>query len=305
MMSERDFVRQLQKDFPVAAPVEIGIGDDGAVLRGERRQVVVTDMLLDGRHFDTKVDAAALIGRKSVAVNLSDLAAMAARPTAVFVSVAFCQQQPQSESFVAQLYDGIARICRQHHVTLAGGDTNSWNAPFAISVTVVGEPISSTPILRCTARPGDRVFVTGSLGGSFASGHHLSFEPALNEIQWLLDHRVRPNALMDVSDGLAIDLHRLVEASGVGARLTANQIPISDRVSSELPFSQRLQHALEDGEDFGLLGTISRELLDRLNSRPSPPFKLTVIGEITEQAGIILVGADGPIPLREAGWQHL
>lgn len=305
MTSEREFVRQLQDDFPARPPVEVGIGDDGAVLHGEGRQIVVADMLLDGRHFQTEQDPPEQIGRKCIAVNLSDLAAMGARPTAAFVSVAFCRNQTNGAEFIAGLYRGIAKICERYEVTLAGGDTNSWDGPFAINVTLIGEPFGRHPILRSTARVGDLVFVTGALGGSFSTGHHLTFSPRLPQIEWLIKNDLLPTSLMDISDGLAVDLHRLAEASGVGATIHAEQIPISDRVPADQSDEARLQQALCDGEDFELLGTICEETYRRLVDGDPPPFKLIPIGVVTEANDILLHEAGTSRPLPADGWQHL
>ena len=166
MTTENEFIRRLARRFPLRPPVEVGIGDDGAVLRCGRemgldktpfaadRIVVVTDMLLDGVHFELDKISPSLAGRKAVAVNLSDLAAMACFPTAAFVSIAVpkTMKMPSGE-FLDDLYSGIESLTDQFNFTLAGGDTNSWNGPFAINVCLTGSPMKEQPVLRSTAKP--------------------------------------------------------------------------------------------------------------------------------------------------------
>lgn len=156
MTTERQFIRDLQAQFGTVPPVKIGIGDDGAVLdvSGDSEQVVVTDLLLDGVHFDLNVTSPFLVGRKAVAVNLSDLAAMGCRPTAAFVSLAIPRGRPQAATdFLCELYRGIQQMTDEFQFSLAGGDTNSWNGPFAINVCLTGVPFSRRPFLRSDAQP--------------------------------------------------------------------------------------------------------------------------------------------------------
>lgn len=315
---ENDFVRRITRKFPVYDPVEIGIGDDGAVLRAsvsatsasnlakDSKIVVVTDMLLDGVHFNLGEIAASLAGRKAIAVNLSDLAAMGCVPTAAFVSIAVPRRTATpAKQFLEELYSGLEQIIAQYKFTLAGGDTNSWNGPFAINVCLTGVPIGNHPILRSGAKPGDRLFVTGSLGGSLASGRHLTFEPRIDFAHWLIK-ATTVNAMMDISDGLSIDLHRMMEASQTGAILLADSIPIHDDVPMQLPESQRIHAALSDGEDFELLISVpapeAEALLQKARDSKRPLYE---IGRITEGTGIQIQTQSGRLEfLQETGWQH-
>ncbi|MCA9059678.1 MAG: thiamine-monophosphate kinase, partial [Planctomycetaceae bacterium] len=188
--TENAFLQHIQRSCPVRRPVQVGIGDDGAVLAGtgDAPFVVVTDMLLDGVHFELGKISPDLAGRKAVAVNLSDLAAMGCRPTACFLSLAMPRNVPggSARRFLQQLYDGILPLAERYGFTIAGGDTNAWNGPFAINVCLTGEPVSRQIPLRSGARIGDIVLVSGQLGGSLASGRHLTFEPRLELAEWLL-----------------------------------------------------------------------------------------------------------------------
>ena len=307
MNSECDFVRQLQRQFATAPPVRVGIGDDGAVLdcTSDNRQVIVTDMLLDGVHFDlTEVDPC-LAGRKAVAVNLSDLAAMGCRPTSAFVSIAIPRTNAASEQLLTRLYEGIGGLAADYNFTIAGGDTNTWGGPFAINVCMTGVPFQHEPVLRSGCTAGDRLFVTGPLGGSLQNQRHLTFAPRLNTARWLMEN-VSVHAMMDISDGLAIDLHRMMEASGTGATIDANSIPIHTDVDSRLTHAERQQHALSDGEDFELLFAISSDDAPAMQSVFAEK-GIVEIGRITDGTdGIQLRHADDTLsPLTPDGWQHL
>lgn len=318
MTTENDFIRRIARRFPLRPPVEVGIGDDGAVLRCGRtmgpdqtacaadRIVVVTDMLLDGVHFELDRISPRLAGRKAVAVNLSDLAAMACFPTAAFVSIAVPKTMPMpSGEFLDELYSGIESLTEQFNFTLAGGDTNSWNGPFAINVCLTGSPMKEQPVLRSTAMPGDRIFVTGLLGGSLLSGRHLTFEPRLEFARWLID-QTTINAMMDLSDGLSVDLHRMMEASHTAAILRADAIPIHPDVSKHLPEWQRLNAALGDGEDFELLFCVPDSAVTTLMEKAvEQSMPLYDVGVVTEGAHVRLQDSRGSIRLlTETGWQH-
>jgi len=307
LSTELEFTRQLAQQFPAHPPVAVGIGDDGAVLRnfGGSDTVVVTDMLLDGVHFDLTRTPPELAGRKAIAVNLSDLAAMACRPTAAFVSIA-APKSVESEPFLAQLYDGIRSVADEFDVSVAGGDTNSWDGPFAINVCMTGTPFHEHAILRSGAQPGDSLVVTGPLGGSLQSRRHLTFDPRLRVAE-LLSGKFLIHAMMDLSDGLALDLNRMMESSGTGAVLTAAEIPIHPDVPTSLPAPDRLQAALGDGEDFELLLALSpddvQQAVDLADDEHE--FPIAVIGTVVESVGCRIKDEAGIIrDLAATGWQH-
>lgn len=311
MNAENEFVRSLKKRFPVRTPVVVGIGDDGAVLAcGDQPVVVVTDLLLDTVHFDLKVTSPHLAGRKAVAVNLSDLAAMGCRPTAAFVSIAVPITTPSAATatgteFLNHLYAGIEELTDQYRFTLAGGDTNAWHGPFAINVCLTGTPFGKAPLLRSGARAGDVLFVSGYLGGSLARNRHLLFLPRLDLSEWLALN-VDCHALMDLSDGLSTDLLRMMEASGVSAVLEADQIPIHDDVNSEWSPDRRLTAALNDGEDFELLLAVSATDAEILPARArAAGFTLFRVGRVCSDSESLIRYPDGQsVPLQSSGWQH-
>lgn len=306
--TERQFIRDLQAQFPTRPPVTIGIGDDGAVLdvASHTQQVIVTDLLLDGVHFDLNVISPFLAGRKAVAVNLSDLAAMGCRPTAAFISLAVSRDHVQaSPSFLSELYRGIQQMTDEFQFSLAGGDTNSWAGPFAINVCLTGVPFLDRPFLRSQAQAGDAIFVTGPLGGSLHHGRHLTFMPRLQISEWL-SRTVDVQAMMDLSDGLSLDLYRMMEASGTAAQISASDIPIHSDVPAEWSFDKRLAAALGDGEDFELLFTVRAAEAATLQAvAEAAAVSMFDIGRVTHGSGIQVIDPLGNRQIMNVtGWQH-
>jgi thiamine-monophosphate kinase len=248
-----DWVRQRT---PRAPQVLVGPGDDTAVLlRPDRPLLVTTDMLLDGTCFRLAEAGAFRVGRKAINVNLSDIAAMAGVPTAVVVSVGLPRNGGQE--LAKQLYLGMRDAADAFQVPLVGGDTNSWDGPLSISVTMLGETTGRGAVLRSGAKIGDWILITGPLGGSIL-GHHLDFTPRVREAQ-ALHVATHLHAMIDLSDGLAKDLHHICEESRCGAVVFADAVPIADaaRELSGKDGRSPLDHALSDGEDFELVFTVS------------------------------------------------
>lgn len=284
----------------------LGIGDDCALLRFApgSETLVTVDMLMDGRHFRLDRDGPEAIGYKALGVNLSDIAAMAGVPIAAVVSVAL--PRGLAAAIAKGLHAGMAPLADRFRVDFVGGDTNAWEGPLVISVTLIGEATSRGPVRRAGARPGDVVLVTGPLGGSLL-GRHLRPEPRINEALAL--HAVAPiHAMIDISDGLSSDLGHILKESGtLGAVLDAGAIPIhaDARAASARDGRDPLDHALNDGEDFELCLVVPPDAADRLLSSPPPPAILHRIGEVTEQPGLRLRDADGrPEPLPARGFDH-
>ena len=286
--------------------VALGIGDDCAVVDGIQGKsiVVTTDMLMDGRHFILDQAGAAAVGRKALGVNLSDIAAMAARPFAAFVAVAL----PKSgANEIAQgIFEGMNPLARRFGVSLAGGDTNVWNGPLVVCVTVLGEATDRGAVRRSSAKPGDIVFVTGPLGGSFPA-RHLDPQPRIDEALLLAD-TVKLHSMIDISDGLAADLsHILDESGGLGAIFDVDSIPIHEdaRLLSRQDGTSALAHALSDGEDFELCFTVSVEDAKRLADHPPEGLKLHRVGEVVTRPGLRLREANGSVrDLDLKGFDH-
>ena len=295
-----DWIRSQVQDRP---PVTLGIGDDAALLAAAASGTLIAiDMLMEGVHFTLDSTTPELAGRKSLAVNLSDIAAMQGQPPAAFVSVALPQNRGMS--FARQIHAGILDLANKHGVVLAGGDTNSWKGPLVISVTVCGTPLRDKPVCRNGARPGDWIFVTGALGGSLISGRHLSFEPRLRESR-RLSELVSLHSMIDISDGFAADLHHILNASDLGADVVATTIPLTETVQRTYDDKTALLHGLSDGEDFELLFTVAAEDGPRLQAEWDLETPLTKVGMITQQRGCRLIAADGSQEnLLPIGWTH-
>lgn len=278
----------------------VGIGDDCAVLAADSRPTLATtDMLLDGTHFVLGECGPRRAGRKALAVNLSDIAAMGGTPTAALVSLGLPRRGAQR--IAEELFLGMAPLAERHATPIVGGDTNAWDGPLVVSVTLLGVPGPHGPILRSGARPGDWLFVTGPLGGSIR-GKHLDFEPRLAEAAQI-QTRCRPTAMIDLSDGVALDLARLAEESGVGAEIDAEAMPIADAAREMNDGRDALAHALSDGEDFELLFAASPEDGARLVANP-PVLGLARIGVCVRGSGVTLVERGRRRPLAATGFEH-
>lgn len=285
---ESDLINWLRRTLPTGGAVRVGLGDDAAVVRFAASDVVVTtDMLMDGVDFVLGEVEARRVGHKILAVNLSDLAAMASQPVFAFVSLAL----PRSGGLelAQELYRGMLPLAERHGVSIAGGDTNSWAGPLVANVTVLGTQAPRGPLLRSGARAGDKIIVTGSFGGSIL-GHHLDFEPRLVDAKRLYE-RYELHAGMDVSDGLALDLWRLCQASACGGVVRTEAIPIAaaaiEYARTRNDGSTPLDHALSDGEDFELLLAVPPAAAERmLHEQPLADVRLTEIGEFIAQPGL-------------------
>jgi thiamine-monophosphate kinase len=278
---EHEFLRWLRERLPADERAPLRLSDDAAVLRlaGGDRVVATVDLLTDGVDFDLRSDAPERIGRKALAVNLSDLAAMAARPLAGVIALAL----PRSGGLelAKRLYEGLIPLAEQYHLAIAGGDTNSWDGPLAISVTVLGEVTQQGPLVRSGAQPGDAILVTGRFGGS-RLGHQFDFEPRIEESLWLAANAPL-HAGIDVSDGLSLDLWRMCQASGCEAVVDIAAIPIAAAAQQWAEHlddgSTALDHALGDGEDFELILAVPAEFAVELLARQPLACGLTRIGE--------------------------
>jgi thiamine-monophosphate kinase len=302
---ERDLVRWLCTRLPQHSRLLVGPGDDAAIIRTSENSelVATTDMLMDGVDFLLAQHAAERVGRKALAVNLSDLAAMAAKPVAALVSLALPRQG--GEGLAKRLYEGMLPLCAALDCPIAGGDTNSWDGPLVISVTALGEVPHQRRWLRSGAKPGDAILVTGEFGGSIL-GRQFDFSPRVNEALWLAEHS-NVHAAMDVSDGLSLDLSRICEASGCGGEIDLRQIPIS-AAADELARQDgtiALNHALGDGEDFELILAVAQTDADKLLAQQPFGVPLTQIGRFIAEEGLFMLANDGRRqPLAPRGYEH-
>ncbi len=293
---ETGFISWLRGQIPAKAGVTIGPGDDAAALHwpGDRELLVTTDMLLEGSCFRLAEAGASRVGRKAMAVNISDIAAMAGIPRAAVVSVGL--PRLGGRALAEELFQGMKALAAEFDVSIIGGDTNTWTGELVISVTMLGEATPRGPVRRNGAKSGDWLFVTGPLGGSIHS-HHLDFTPRVREAL-ALHEQVELHAMIDISDGLARDLHHICEESGCGAVLVADQIPISDAAKSMNDDKSPLDHALSDGEDFELLFAVSPQ--DGTKLLNGGAFH---IGECIENGVRINVGGRDN-PLGPLGYEH-
>ena len=304
---ESEFIAWLRDRLPSHPLLRLGPGDDAAVLDLARSPecVLTVDLLTDGVDFDVRTADPRRIGRKALAVNLSDLAAMAARPLAALVALALPREGGQQ--LAIELYEGLLPLAEQHEVAIAGGDTNSWDGPLVISVTVIGAATERGVLRRSGAKPGDAILVTGSFGGSIL-GRHFDFEPRVNEA--LLLHGGYPlHAAMDVSDGLSLDLSRMAAESSCGAVIEESLVPISADAFQVANQSRSIQspldHALADGEDFELILAADQTTAPQILSDQPLAIKVTQIGNFTTERGLFIVGKDGQRrTLEPRGYEH-
>jgi thiamine-monophosphate kinase len=296
------FIDWVRRQTPTDPRVLIGPGDDTAALAltAGAPCLITTDMLLEGSCFRLAEAGAYQVGRKAMAVNLSDIAAMAGRPVAAVVSVGLPREG--GRSLGEELYRGLREMANSFGTAIVGGDTNSWDGPLVISVTLLGEATPRGAVRRSGARIGDWLLVTGPLGGSIL-GKHLDFTPRVHEALRL--HEVADlHAMIDISDGLSADLAHICEESRCGAVLRAADIPISDEARRMPDAGRPLEHALSDGEDFELLFAVSPDDGKRLLSEQLiPGIHLAPIGECVE-SGLWLDTDGRRAPLKPSGWVH-
>ena len=304
------FIDWLRQRTPEAERVLLGPGDDTAILRWQSGTncLITTDMLLEGSCFrlaspsippEEGAGTARQIGRKAMAVNLSDIAAMAGVPVAAVVSVGLPRKG--GRALAEELYLGLREMADAFDTAIVGGDTNSWDGPLVLNVTLIGEATPRGGVRRKGARDGDRLLTTGPLGGSLL-GKHLDFTPRVREAL-ALHAAVNLRAMIDISDGLAADVAHLCTESGCGAVLYAESIPIADAARSMKDQRTPLEHALGDGEDFELVFAVAPADAEALLRTP-PIAGLTSIGECVAEMGLWLEENGQRRPLSPVGYVH-
>ncbi len=313
MIKERSLIRRIRQLAATSLnqAVKKGIGDDCAVLRLKPafELLVTTDLCIENVHFRRAWHPAQAVGHRCLTRGLSDIAAMGGEPLACFLSLGLPEDLPQA--WVNGFLRGLLTLARRHKVQLAGGDVSS--APqITADIVVTGQVSSGTAILRSGARPGDRIYVTGALGGSAGtlkqllsgkaikptkSSPHFYPTPRLQVGNWLRKHRLA-TAMIDISDGVSVDLRHICDESGVAAVLMSNKVPIAKTADLAL--------ALHGGEDYELLFTASKRA--KIPARIAG-VTVTEIGEIRNRrdysSAIQILGNNGSVrPLPQRGWEH-
>jgi len=324
MSSERQLIERTRRKLPSRAggALRIGMGDDAAVLRPEPGNrgadwVVTTDPFLEGMHFVLEVHPARAVGYKALARATSDLAAMGGVPQCFFMNLALPQKC--TGRWLDGFLGGMAEAARAFGLVLAGGDTTK-QPRIAINLTVLGTIAPGQAVLRSGARPGDVIFVSGRLGEAALGLRVIQFglhrqakwkrllrahfypQPRL-ALGALLAVKKLATSMIDISDGLSTDLGNLCEASGIGARIWSEKIP-KVVVPGELKKLRLdpLRLALDGGDDYELLFTVSRQVAQRLTKKLGG-VPITAIGEITRERRILLVDEAGKVrPLKARGW---
>jgi thiamine-monophosphate kinase len=313
LLTERNLIRHIRQLARTSAAKAVvrGIGDDCAILRPfpGAELLVTTDLCLENVHFRREWHPAAAVGHRCLTRGLSDIAAMGGEPMACFLSLGLPKDLPQI--WVDGFLTGLLSLAKRFRVQLAGGDISSARQITA-DIVVTGQVPAGKAVLRSGARAGDRIYVTGSLGGSAAvlrrlsagktiqptkSNVHFYPAPRIEVGTWLRKHGLA-TAMIDLSDGLSVDLAHICEESHVTAKITASQVPVGKGAD--------LQLALHGGEDYELLFTAPKR--KKIPSQISG-VKITEIGEIWNHSdyssAIQILGENGKLrPLAKRGWEH-
>lgn len=332
-LGEFGLINHLTKNIKINHPSTLkGIGDDAAVLDfKDKKAVVSTDILIEGVHFDLAYVPLKHLGYKAVIVNLSDIYAMNATPTQITVSIAVSNRFPLEA--LEELYEGIQLAAKMYNVDIIGGDTTSSQKGLIISITAIGEANLEEIAYRNGAKVNDLLVVTGDIGSAYMGLQVLEREkqvfqvnpqnqPDLSEYtylierqlkpearkdikQLLVDLNVKPNAMIDISDGLSSEVLHICTQSGVGCDLYEDKLPFDPQfISTCEEFNvDATTIALSGGEDYELLFTININDFDKIKGNPN----LTVIGHITDaSAGVNLITRDNTsIPIKAKGWNAL
>ncbi len=309
-----------------------GVGDDAAVFDHENRQSVVsTDMLVEGVHFDMVFTPLKHLGYKAVVVNLSDIYAMNAQPRQITISLAISSKY--SVEAIADIYEGMILAANYYGVDIVGGDTTSSLQGLVISITAIGEAKKEDIVYRSGAKENDLLVVSGDLGGAYMGLTMLqrekevwkvnpNMQPELEGYDYILERQLKPEArkdvitflsqlgvkptsMIDISDGLASEIHHLCKNSDVGCNLYEEKIPLdpmTHKVAREFNLDPTVC-ALSGGEDYELLFTIAQTDYDKIKGNPH----WTVIGHMTnKESGVNLITTGGSVtPLKAQGWDAM
>jgi thiamine-monophosphate kinase len=313
-LREKSIIERVRSQTKRRAAVRVGIGDDCAALRipPGHEALVTTDFSLEGVHFRREWHAPDVVGHRCLTRGLSDIAAMGGRPLAAFLSLALPQDLPQR--WADRFFDGLWHLADAFQMTLAGGDVAQSPGGILADIVVVGSSPRGKAVLRSGAKPGDRIYVTGFLGGSAAAlkfliarrklraadfPQHFQPQPRMAVGEFLRKRRLA-SAMIDISDGLSTDLAHICEKSGVGAEIRADAIPLASvgRPAHEVD----LQSALHGGEDYELLFTAPG---GKRIPRRIAGVQITRIGHVTRGKRVVLVNENNVgVELRPEGWEH-
>ena len=299
---EHSFLAYLRGRCRSLPQVAVGIGDDAAVLNPPDGQLVIcTDQIIDGVDFISAEQPMREIGYKSMAINLSDIAAMGAKPESALVTLALPKKN--ATQVAGEVYEGIIEAAIEHDLAIAGGDITTYEGPLAISVTLTGSVAADGAWLRSGAQEGDAIVVTGFVGGSLL-GRHLHPSSRV-ELALRLRDLVDVHAAIDISDGLSLDLDRLCASSHVGAELSIETLPIHDDaiILSQDSGRTPLEHAWSDGEDFELILTMRQADANKILSMDLGG-ELTQIGNIVGRTGLWKRNRGKFIRLSPQGYMH-
>lgn len=305
--------------------VVTGIGDDAAVIKINPGFLclITTDALIEGVHFDLSYTPFHTLGWKAMAVNISDIAAMGGIPKTAVICLALTNGMKTED--LDALYQGINECGEEYNCTTVGGDIVKSNSGIFLSITITGEVEEDCLVLRSGAKKGDLICVTGQLGSSLvglkalsstenignflkSKNRFLKPEPRLREAR-LLASKIGINSMIDISDGLASEIHHICRNSDTGCRIYKEKIPVTEemRLYSQIKGTDPVMEAVGSGEEYELLFTISKENYKKLEK--FIPFKncmISVIGEISEKKNEInLISGNKISPLKPKGWDHL
>ncbi len=292
-LGEFKLIERFRKQIKPDSSLIVGSGDDCAVLKFDKKryQLFTCDLLVENVDFTLKDDPY-LIGRKAIAVSISDIASSCGLPKHCLISLGV--PKDTQVNFLDRLFKGMLDICREYKINIAGGDLSS-SSKLVIDVAMLGLVENNRLALRSMAKPGDYIFVTGEFGGSIL-GKHFKFTPRIREARFLSDN-FKTHAMIDVSDGLAQDLGHILARSKVGALIYEELIPLSSQ-------ARDLSDALNSGEDFELIFTMPQSEGKRLLGRRIVNFKL--IGEVVDKKyGFKLAYSSGKIKdIKLKGFTH-
>lgn len=332
-LGEFGLVEHLTKNIELQnASSIVGVGDDAAVIDHFGKQTVISaDLLIEGVHFDLVYTPLKHLGYKSVVVNVSDIYAMNAIPTQILLSLGISNRF--SVEALDEFYEGVYAACSKYGVDLVGGDTNSSQKGFIISITAIGEVAPDKFVKRSTAKKGDLLCVSGDLGAayvgllflerekkiylenpgvqpdlegeSYVIGRLLKPEARKDIIEFFTKEKISPTSMMDISDGLSSEILHICKQSNLGCVVYEEKIPIAEEMRNAA-FKFKIDPtscALSGGEDYELLFTIRQEDYDKLVLNEN----ISVIGYMTEaeQSAVIITKGGSRYPVTAQGWKHL